>query len=112
MDNSFPKSLRLRRSYDYRTLKKRNSFFKGRFLIFEYIIRDDLRLGITVSKSFGCAVKRGALKRRIREVFRTLSGLNHLWINVKPKLGTKPTYWEVKEDFEDFIHAYYHLPSS
>jgi ribonuclease P protein component len=110
--NSFPKSLRLRKSAEYKTLKKHKSFFEGKALFIEYMVQKDLRLGLSISKSYGNAVKRGALKRKIREVFRTTKGIKHLWLNVKPKLGIEPTFGDVKKDFEDFTNVYHHLSSS
>lgn len=68
----FVKADRIRTSLDYRTLSKTGKRFTDDYFIVvcrkNHISR--ARLGITVSKKVGKAVKRNRIKRIIREYFR------------------------------------------
>ncbi|RME51856.1 MAG: ribonuclease P protein component [Deltaproteobacteria bacterium] len=72
-DFSFPKRMRLRRRAEFTRLSRKGKRKSSPhfLLLFQ---RNDLgynRLGITVSRRIGNAVRRNRLKRRIREFFRT-----------------------------------------
>ena len=61
------------------------------------------RLGITVTKKVGNAVRRNAVKRRVREVFRHRRGQLPSDIGVvfvAKRNATRVTYAEVSADFE------------
>ena len=72
MDNSFPKDLRIRKRKDFiYVYNNGRKFFTENFIMF--IAKNSLnlpRIGITVTKKYGKAVKRNRLKRLIREFFR------------------------------------------
>lgn len=110
MDNTFPRSKRIRKSFEFKQIKKSKSFFEGRHLLVEYCLAESQKLGLTIPKWVGKAVTRVALKRKIREVFRTCR-LPNLWINVKPKSKDLLTFQDIKKDFEEFIDTYHHLPA-
>ncbi|RME44175.1 MAG: ribonuclease P protein component [Deltaproteobacteria bacterium] len=72
-DFSFPKRMRLRRRAEFTRLSRRGKRKSSPHFLLLFA-RNDLgynRLGITVSRRIGNAVRRNRLKRRIREFFRT-----------------------------------------
>jgi ribonuclease P protein component len=76
MDFSFGKEFRLLKPKDFQYLKKGASRIDTPFLRFYFKssqIRDlaHARLGLSISKKSGNAVRRNLIKRRVREVFRT-----------------------------------------
>jgi len=86
----FLKRHRLRKSSQFR-----QAYRKGRKIITPVIIffvcateADDARLGLTVSKKNGCAVRRNRIKRMIRESFRlTRHHLSPMHIVAIPRRG-------------------------
>jgi len=102
----------MRKRSEFVILQGNKSFFEGYVLLIEYIPQQTLKLGLTIPKSYGNAVKRVEIKRKIREVFRKNHDLKDLWINIKPKKSLEPSYLEIKKDFEDFVNAYNHLSAS
>lgn len=90
---TFPKGLRLRKSYEFRRLAKRGRRRAGKFLvldIFQFPLnkrKAPPKLGITVSKRFGKAHERNRFKRRVREAFRLKQHELPLGIqiNVRPR---------------------------
>jgi ribonuclease P protein component len=69
----FSKSLRLIRSADFRKVYNEGKAVRSQaFQLFYLMGREDkpVRLGITVTKRFGKAVRRNRIKRLIREAFR------------------------------------------
>lgn len=71
--------MRLRKSWEFLSVKKNGSGYKNRLFWFKITLSKDSeeypKLGIIASRRFGCAVKRNKAKRIIREIFR--SNLNH-----------------------------------
>lgn len=72
-DNCFTKADRIRKSSDYKSLSTNGKRFKssGFVIVYQKNTLDRPRLGITVSRKFGKAVRRNRVKRIIREFFRT-----------------------------------------
>ena len=68
----FPRSVRIVRSSDYRTLYKtgRKVHSENFVLFFRTNEVGHSRLGITVSRKIGSAVVRNRIKRMFREIFR------------------------------------------
>ena len=68
----FSKEDRLRRAFEFERVRSRGERRRTNHLSFCVWRRDDspLRLGISVGRGVGGAVKRNWLKRRIREFFR------------------------------------------
>ena len=66
------KSLRLRKNIEFQKVYKRGkSFWNREYTIL--ILKNNLttsRIGFTVSKKFGSAVERNAIKRKLREIIR------------------------------------------
>lgn len=74
MDQSFPKSVRLRKSAQYRWIQAKGTKLYGRLFMLQYALSSGSlrppRLGLTVSTKYGPSVARNCFKRRLREIFR------------------------------------------
>jgi ribonuclease P protein component len=69
----FPKRLRLIRSADFRKVYNEGKTVRSQAFQLFYLLQGEdkpARLGITVTKRFGKAVRRNRIKRLIREAFR------------------------------------------
>lgn len=69
----FPKSFRLIRSADFRKVYNEGKTVRSHAFQLFYLMGEEekpARLGITVTRSFGKAVRRNRIKRLIREAFR------------------------------------------
>ena len=94
----FPKSQRVVSSGEFTLILRRGTCAADGTLVVFAVVADEAkpaRLGITIPKKAGNAVKRNQWKRWIRESFRTQqtqipSGYNFV---VRPKKGAEPT-WE------------------
>ena len=107
-DNSFPKILRIRKKKDFQAIYSSGKrYFTKNFII--YIKENGLnypRLGITVTRKYGKAVKRNRMKRLIREFFRLnkqLFKVGYDYLIVVKKDCNLKNYWEVKEELEGFL---------
>jgi ribonuclease P protein component len=71
-DYSFPKQARILRRSEFLYIARRGKRYSTQYFIILIAsnAKNQTRLGITVSKKIGNAVKRNYLKRRIREFFR------------------------------------------
>ncbi len=68
MDKTVP----LKKNYEFMRLYKKGRFFVGKYIVL-YVIRNNTktnRLGITVNKKVGKAVRRNRMKRLIKECYR------------------------------------------
>lgn len=68
MDKTVP----LKKNYEFMRLYKKGRFFVGKYIVL-YVIKNNTktnRLGITVNKKVGKAVRRNRLKRLIKECYR------------------------------------------
>lgn len=77
MDKCYPKLCRLRKSWEYRLVKKMGCKFNTPHFVLLTLDNNisNSRLGITVSRKVGNAVARNRLKRIIREFFRVRKNL-------------------------------------
>ena len=107
-DNTFPKILRIRKKKDfYAVYSEGKKYYTENFII--YIRENGLsypRLGITVTRKYGKAVRRNRMKRLLREFFRLNKklfkvGYDYL-IVVKNNCKLK-NYWDVKKELERFL---------
>ena len=72
-DKRFPKQERLRKRRDYLNVeaKKQRKIITGHLIILAARNSENhTRIGITVSKRIGTAVKRNSVKRLLREIYR------------------------------------------
>lgn len=102
------KSLRLRKNREFQTVYKRGSSYWNReFTIFT--LKNNLstsRIGFTVTKKYGTAVERNAIKRKLREIIRLnkhtlIKGYD---IVIIPKKNTKDMNFE--ELTRSLIHVF------
>lgn len=66
------KTVSLKKNYEFMRLYNKGRFFVGKYIVL-YVIKNNTktnRLGITVNKKVGKAVKRNRLKRLIKECYR------------------------------------------
>jgi ribonuclease P protein component len=107
-DERFTKAERLRKRQEFRQVYAAGRRYSlSLFTVFALPTpRGKTRLGVTVTKKIGRAVKRNRAKRLIREVFRRnknrIGGSFDLVVNVKDKL-VEATYREVEADFLTLI---------
>ncbi len=106
MKYPFPKAFRLltRRSFFLRG----NPQKMGRFLIIDMkkTMRPHARLGLTVSKKYGCAAKRNRFKRLVREAFRLNPAYTQINfdLNVRPRAFAKEaTFLEIEEELKKLL---------
>lgn len=69
---TFPRSARLIRRHEFRRVYRRGQRVHGRAFTLVVLRRREpgLRIGLSVAKENGCAVRRNKIKRLIREAFR------------------------------------------
>ena len=72
MDECYPGFCRLRKSWEYRLVRKMGcKFYTSHFVLLVLVNNEkQSRLGVTVSRKVGNAIQRNRLKRVIREFFR------------------------------------------
>lgn len=90
-DQTFPKSARLLKSFEFKRVYDGSVFAADDTLVIKAVPNDagKLRLGLSVSRKVGNAVVRNRWKRRIREAFRRQKGDFSLGLDivVRPKNG-------------------------
>lgn len=93
MSYRFPKSLRLRKRFQFLQMTNQAKRLVGHFIIIDYKQNtlSYTRLGITVSKKYGDAHERNRFKRIVREAFRLcFSDLRQgLDLNIRPRSASK-----------------------
>ena len=104
----FPKSVRLRRSSEFKHLYRNSKRHLGEAICVDFRqgLARNPRLGITVSKKFGKAHERNRFKRVVREAFRSLYPAfpEDIEINVLPrKTGIFLTKGEVVCELKSFL---------
>ena len=107
MDFSFPKEYRIRKSKEYRRVYEEGKKIYSKYFII-HVLPNGLehpRLGITVTRKVGKAVKRNRWKRLIREAFRLNKHRFPPWdIVVTVKRGIEPPgFREVERDLVEAI---------
>lgn len=102
------KTERLTKPYEYKEVYKKGQSFANRELVMYVLRRDDTRkrMGISINKKVGHAVKRNRLKRVIREVFRlkkenVKEGLDLVFIVRRGIEDT--TYRKMEQTMEDLF---------
>ncbi|MCC6862138.1 MAG: ribonuclease P protein component [Bryobacterales bacterium] len=105
----FPKSVRILRSSEFRTVYERGSRYPGASLL-AFVLLDEAgggpKVGITVPRSLGKAVVRNRIKRRIREAVRSrlsiLSPQCRVVINPRRRVLTAP-FSELEREIESLF---------
>ncbi len=106
---SFPKDLKVRKSFEYRRFAISRKRLKGLYISIDYRFNDTLsnpRLGLTTPAKIGPAHLRVKFKRILREVFRLNRHnlMSNLEINVSPKSISKDLkYKDIEKDFLEII---------
>ncbi len=105
---SFLKKERLLNRADFVKLNRLGKRYHTEHFVI-ILLENDLgytRLGITVSKKTGNAVKRNRVKRRIREFFRlnkTHFPQGYDIVIISKKGASNLDFWRIKEELGDFI---------
>lgn len=110
----YTKEMRLRRRREYLNLGQGSFKLKGQWLsvVIKKSSLETARLGITVSKQYGCAVKRNRFKRLVREVFRLhyaeiIGGVDLGFdIMVRPCFAAhQATFFDIQQEFVQLARA-------
>lgn len=106
---SFPKDLKIRKSFEYRRFAISRKRLKGLYISIDYRFNEALsspRLGLTTPAKIGRAHLRVKFKRILREIFRLnrYNLMNNLEINVSAKAINKNLkYIDIEKDFLKLI---------
>ncbi|BAT70968.1 ribonuclease P protein component [Thermosulfidibacter takaii ABI70S6] len=107
MDFSFPKEYRLIKRSQFLKVYQQGTKVYSRYFTIHYLPNDlgHPRIGITVTRKVGKAVKRNRWKRLIREAFRLNKHKFPNWdivVTVKREYNP-PSFWEVEKDLVETI---------
>jgi ribonuclease P protein component len=106
-DERFPKSAHLRSGNDFERVYAAQTYAADGVLVINGCRNDvgETRLGLSISRKYGCAVVRNRWKRLIREAFRkSRSALPVGWdLVVRPKRGAKPEYTAIAASFPRLV---------
>lgn len=105
MNQEFPKSARLRTSLEFQRVYRQSQRW-GNSVLLVFGRRNDLmitRLGLSVSRKFGGAVRRNRIKRLVREAFRLIrQQFPAGWdLIVIPRPGVQPTISQIQQTLAD-----------
>ena len=93
INQSFPKRLKLRKSFEFQQLKKKSQRLVGQTICIDWVVTANVetRLGMTASRRFGDAHERNRFKRLVREAFRTMRSElpQNLDLNILPRQRDK-----------------------
>lgn len=100
--NSFPKSARILKRQRFKEIASARNRYFGKILTIDFVPAVSAKIGITVVRQFGNAVKRNRFKRLVRESFR-LSQPEPFEIIVMPKKGIQDYSLEqIRKDLLEF----------
>lgn len=104
---SFGAKHRLKSAVDFRSVYRQRQFVRNRSMTLYYLHRDDdhSRLGLSVGRRHGTAVKRNRIKRVLREVYR----LNRALIPGAFDFILIPSFHADIEDFQLMRKSFVHL---
>lgn len=103
--NSFPKSSRILKRQRFKEIGSARNRYFGKILTIDFVPALSAKIGITVVRQFGNAVKRNRFKRLVRESFR-LNSRAPFEIIVMPKKGIADYSLEqIKQDLLGFSNA-------
>lgn len=111
VSETFPKSEKILKRKDYLSIQQRGlRGYTRNFVVVKSRTETGVnRLGISVSKKAGSAVKRNRLKRLIREFFRLhknkITGSQDIIIITKKGIPHNLTYWDVCQELKDHLIA-------
>ncbi len=110
-DFSFPKSARLLENADFRRVTAAGRKLSGRFFLFFALQTTETegRIGLTVSRKVGNAVKRNQVKRHLREFFRlnrhTLFA-GQAWVAIARPLAGSASAAALRQDLQKLFRSY------
>ncbi len=97
---------RLKKDSDFDRVFKKGKRIYGKTLSINYLPSDELKVGFSVGKRHGNAVKRNRIKRLLRASFyQTIKGRENLkfYMVVIPKVRDGYFFNEYKEDFVSLL---------
>tara|TARA_A100001015_G_scaffold321295_1_gene451286 strand:- start:3131 stop:3613 length:483 start_codon:yes stop_codon:yes gene_type:complete len=108
---SLKSEMRIKQRSEFLELKQGGSKYYGKYICFQYTspLISGSKIGLTVSKKYGNAVKRNLFKRRMKEMFRQINTVSQqgVKVNILPlRLASSASFDELKNDW---INFYTHL---
>ena len=108
---AFPKSARLLAAHQFRRVNKHGKTVAGKFLTIQVCVSRNscLKLGLTVSRKFGDAVRRNRFKRLVREAFRLTQHLlpHHVHLNIRPTFPpAQASFEEIRRELIDCLKTF------
>ena len=105
---SYKKEMHVRKKWEFNQIRHKGQKYYGRFICFQYMLDaiGPSKLGLTVSRKYGNAIKRNFFKRRMKEFFRCLNKdfSSSIKLNILPLVHTKNASFEdLKNDWESFV---------
>jgi ribonuclease P protein component len=104
------KSTSLTASLEFERVYREGSVYRGRFFSVHALpnASDDARLGLSVSKKVGSAVKRNGVRRRLKEIFRSAgtdlpAGVD-IVISARP-VASEATFGELEDEFSQALEV-------
>ena len=101
------REMHIKKRSEFLELKHNGSKYYGKYICFQYSpkVSSGSKIGLTVSKKYGNAVKRNLFKRRMKEIFRQINTVYKIKIkvNILPlRFACTASFDELKNDWINF----------
>jgi ribonuclease P protein component len=103
----FKKEMHVRKKWEFGKIRGFGLKYYGKYICFQYLIdpKNQTKIGLTVSRKFGDAIRRNLFKRRMRELFRQQvpNFAQSVHVNILPLQGCKAaSFDELSLDWNNY----------